>query len=375
MPSTFKMIFKIVLVLLLFQGNAITFARDTWKGVERIVAIGDLHGDYEQYRAVMTMTKLIDENGTWIGGKTHLVQTGDITDRGPDSLRIIRDLQALQKAARKAKGYVHLLLGNHESMNIYGDLRYVHPGEYSALTDELSAARQADYYQRFIAYLTASGSVTVIDDAFKIQWMNTYPPGYVEHRILWQPDGELGRWVRKNNSVIRINDVLFVHGGINPHLPLLSIRKINKTISAELDKTPLPDGALVGAEEGPLWYRGLAKNQRESELPALLNMLEHYRSKRIVIGHTTTRGVITPRFDGRVISIDVGLASHYGSGLAALLIERGQFFSIHRGATIPLPVSDDGLKEYFEKIKPLEPNPAYVKKIIELLQSRPATAD
>lgn len=368
MPSIFKTIFQIVSVLLLLQGSASTFARDTWKGVDRIVAIGDLHGDYEQFRAVMTMTKLIDDNGAWIGGKTHLVQTGDIPDRGPDSLKIIRDMQALQKRARKAKGYVHLLIGNHESMNIYGDLRYVHPGEYIVLRDKRSEARQADYYQRFIIYMTANESETIIDDAFKTQWMKTYPLGYVEHRVLWQPGGELGSWVRKNSTVIRINDVLFVHGGINPHQPFLSIRGINKTISEELGKTPLPEGALTNAEEGPLWYRGLANNPEESELPALLNMLEHYKAKHIVVGHTTTRGVVIPRFNGRVISIDVGLASQHGSGMAALLIENGQFFSIHRGTTIPLPATDDGLKEYFEKIEPLEPNPDYVQKIIRLLE-------
>jgi len=193
-PSIFKMIFQIVLILLLLQGSAVTFARDTWKGVGRIIAIGDLHGDYEQFRAVMTMTKLIDENGAWTGGKTHLVQTGDIPDRGPDSLKIIRDLQALKKTARKAKGRVHLLIGNHESMNIRGDLRYVHPGEYSVLRDKRSAARQADYYQRFITYMAANGSETIVDDAFKAQWMNAYPLGYVEHRVLWH-DNEIRRGV------------------------------------------------------------------------------------------------------------------------------------------------------------------------------------
>ena len=93
---------RLIIVILLISYNLEAAARDVWKNVERVIAIGDLHGDYDQYRAVMMMAGLIDENGAWIAGRTHLVQTGDIPDRGPDSLRIIRELQSLKKAARRA---------------------------------------------------------------------------------------------------------------------------------------------------------------------------------------------------------------------------------------------------------------------------------
>ena len=105
-----------------------------WTGVERVIAIGDLHGDYEQYLKVMKSAGLIDKKEKWSGGQTHLVQTGDITDRGPDSRKIIDHLVKLSKQAKKAGGYVHLLIGNHESMNVVGDLRYVAPGEFAAFT-------------------------------------------------------------------------------------------------------------------------------------------------------------------------------------------------------------------------------------------------
>ena len=100
-----------------------------WSGVERVVAIGDLHGDYGQYINVMQSAGLIDKGGKWSGGKTHLVQTGDITDRGDDSRKIIDHLVKLKKQAKKKGGYVHLLIGNHETMNVVGDLRYVNPGD------------------------------------------------------------------------------------------------------------------------------------------------------------------------------------------------------------------------------------------------------
>ncbi|HEX8256410.1 MAG TPA: metallophosphoesterase, partial [Allosphingosinicella sp.] len=99
---------------------------------ERIVAIGDLHGDHAAWRQIAAAAGLIDQAGRWAGGRAILVQTGDVTDRGPDSLKIIRDLRRLQSEAQRAGGRVIAVVGNHEAMNVTGDLRYVHPGEYAA---------------------------------------------------------------------------------------------------------------------------------------------------------------------------------------------------------------------------------------------------
>src|SRR6266542_113549 len=101
---------------------------DTWKGVERIVAVGDVHGDLPQFTAVLRSAEVIDRDGNWSGGKTHLVQAGDLLDRGPDSRKVIELLMKLEKQAREASGEVHCLVGNHETMNLYGDLRYVSAG-------------------------------------------------------------------------------------------------------------------------------------------------------------------------------------------------------------------------------------------------------
>ena len=65
------------------------------------------------------------------GARTVLVQIGDVADRGPDSLKIIRQLMKLQREAAGRGGQVIALVGNHEAMNMTGDLRYVHPGEYA----------------------------------------------------------------------------------------------------------------------------------------------------------------------------------------------------------------------------------------------------
>ena len=108
----------------------------------RIVAVGDLHGDYEAWIDIARDAGLIDAKKKWIGGKTVLVQTGDITDRGADSLKIIRHLQKLDGEAKAAGGRVIVLLGNHEAMMVTGDYRYVTPGEIAAFADRNSKARR-----------------------------------------------------------------------------------------------------------------------------------------------------------------------------------------------------------------------------------------
>jgi hypothetical protein len=86
------------------------FGSDTWTGVKRVVAIGDIHGDYDQFLELLVQTGLTNKKGGWTGGKAHLVQTGDIPDRGPDTRKIMDLVMRLEKQARKAGGQVHALM-------------------------------------------------------------------------------------------------------------------------------------------------------------------------------------------------------------------------------------------------------------------------
>jgi len=107
-------------------------------GAPTIIAVGDIHGDYEAFQTILNEASLIDAKGDWTGGDTIFVQTGDIPDRGPDTKRILEHLQKIQKQAEKSGGEVVTLLGNHEALNITRDLRYVHKGEYDAFADKNS---------------------------------------------------------------------------------------------------------------------------------------------------------------------------------------------------------------------------------------------
>ena len=138
----------LTLSLIAFASAQFAQAQDTFNGVERIVAVGDVHGDFGAFVSVLRDAGVIDAKNKWIGGKTHLVQTGDVLDRGPDSRKVMDLLQALEKQAPKAGGRVHSLLGNHEVMNMYGDLRYVIPAEFAAFkTNDSEQTREAFWEQ------------------------------------------------------------------------------------------------------------------------------------------------------------------------------------------------------------------------------------
>lgn len=314
------------LVLLMVNAPG-TRAEPVWSDVERIVAIGDIHGDYDQYIEALARNELIDDRLRWRGGETHLVQLGDVPDRGPDTKKIIEHLQKLKRQAKRAGGRVHTLIGNHEAMNVYGDLRYVHPGEYEAMATRRSDRVQRDYIERVQAWMADNQPNT--DRSFETL-AEKYPEGYVEHRMAWAPDGDMGRWVMDNPTVIMINDIIFVHAGLSPHEPPVPLEAINEAVHDILAQGEQVSGEnITNTPTGPLWYRGLATAPAEEERAALEAMLDHYGANHIVVAHTPTGGEVRARFDGQVILADVGMAAHYGGHDANLVIEGDAFFEVN----------------------------------------------
>ncbi len=349
-----------------------SIAQDVFKGVDRVVAVGDLHGDYDQYINVLTTNGLIDERLRWQGGKTHFVQLGDIVDRGPDSLRIINHLMKLEKEAKRKGGRVHVLTGNHEAMNIQGDLRYVHPGEYSALTTKKSEAVRANYLEAVYRHrLSIDPTLAESPDLAMEGLRKEYPLGYVEHRMLWDPRQKMAKWVAKHNTVIQIDRSLFLHGGLNPHLEHRPLSEINRQMRKELSASFTGEG-VSNSPEGPLWYRGLVQNDAEVELGPLLEMLDFYDADRIFIAHTPTQGAVLTRFDGKVVMIDVGISAYYGGNLASIVIEKGALQIMHRGTRVPVPGVDLPIQEYLEIVSELEPEGSRLRRYVSTLKSQQA---
>ena len=352
-------------------------AKEVWTGVERIVAIGDVHGDYQQFVTLLRQTDLTDQQENWIGGRAHLVQTGDVPDRGPDSRQVMDLLMKLEKQARKAKGQVHALIGNHEAMNIYGDLRYVHPAEFEAFKTAASIARRGNLYEQHIEQLRRSpppSGLPKLDDAYREKWEVKHPPGYFSHREAFQQNGKYNRWIRRHNTVVKINGILFLHGGIGPKFVDLSLAEINRQVRDELADLEKLETGIVVDEEGPLWYRGLALHPEAQERSHLETLLARHRAQRIVMGHTVTVGTVWPRFEDRAILIDVGLSESYGRRLACLVVEGDQAFAIHRGKRLKLPDdSGQGLLRYLGEAAALDPVPSPLATTIEELKTRLAS--
>jgi hypothetical protein len=301
---------------------------------------------------------LIDKNGNWTGGKTHLVQTGDIVDRGPDSRAVMDLLIRLQKQASDAGGAVHCLLGNHEAMNIYGDLRYVSPAEFAAFTTEQSEANRAASYEQYHKSMTAAATA----ETDQSQWQREHPAGSIERRAAFSAQGEYGKWLRGENAIIKIDRTLFVHAGLGAKYADWSIDRINDEVRRELADFTLLHGGIVVDPEGPLWDAGLAKGDEQQLEPLVDTLLKHFDVDRIVVGHTYAKAAITPRFGGKVILVDVGIPRVYDnlSKVACLEIDKGEPYALHRGQKLELPKDENGpdMLRYLHQAEALDPKPS-----------------
>lgn len=316
--------------LLLFVAVLIPGAASPQPAPARIIAIGDLHGDNEAWLAVARAARLIDGKGRWTGGNTTLVQTGDIVDRGPDSLKIIRLLQKLQREAPKRGGKVIVLLGNHEAMMMTSDFRYVHPGEIAAFADKQSRARRDRVYEANKAALEAAYKAVdpnMSPEAIRDAWMKTKPLGMLEYEFAWSPEGELGKWALANPAVVKLGDSLFVHGGISAAFASMPVDEINRQATASLRAKDQSPTAIINHPQGPLWYRGLisrgdgdeatlapipagatAPLTIEQEIDLVLN---NYGVRRIVVGHTPSKSGIVQGAGGKLWRIDSGISRAY----------------------------------------------------------------
>lgn len=267
---------------------------------KNLIALSDVHGQFDTMVKLLQANGIIDRDMKWAFGEGHMVMVGDMFDRGPKVTEVLWLLYQLEAEAAAAGGAVHVVLGNHETMVFYDDLRYIHP-KYAAVAKQLN---------------------------------DTYTGLFSEQTVL-------GRWLRSKPMLLQVNDILFVHGGLSPEFAALNMtaQETNEAFRTTLGlprdtiRATQPAALLYGAR-GPIWYRGYF-NEPKIDTASLDKLLSQYAVKRIVVGHTTMSGVFS-HYDGRVISVDTAIQKGVGGELffwSEGQLARGTF----QGARLPVP--------------------------------------
>lgn len=268
----------------------------------KLLVLADTHGEYEIVVAFLQRQGVIDEKLRWRFGKGQLVVTGDMFDRGAHQLEILWLFYKLEAEAKRKGGALHVLLGNHESMILRGDERYLHP-RYPEVAKILGV------------------------------------PGY---SALFTDETPLGGWLRSRPAVLKLGDMLFLHGGISPAIvdAKIDIPTLNQGIRTAL-ATPAAQSKsldvqtqLVAGSSGPQWYRGyFGKGDEATPAAEVDRSLASYGVSRIFVGHTIVEKV-TPLYGGKVIAVQVYPHRDETNGAPVLegaLREKGLWYRV--GAT------------------------------------------
>jgi hypothetical protein len=264
--------------------------------LDRVVAIGDLHGDLDAARAALRLSGATDSRDRWVGGKLVLVQTGDILDRGDGEEAILDLFQRLATEARSAGGEVHLLNGNHELMNVDLDFRYV------------TEAGFRDFEG-------------MVPDAPSDSLLDLLPEHERPRAALFRPGGPMARNFADRPLALSIGENLFVHGGILPEHVEMGLEAMNQATSAWLaGRGPRPE--WLSGERSPVWTRLYSDQPGPAACDTLRQVLDRLEVERMIVGHTVQGTGITAYCGGLVWGIDVGMAAYYG-GRPEILEIRG----------------------------------------------------
>ena len=235
--------------------------------IERIIAISDIHGDYDFTINILRDAKCINDKNKWIGGKTFVIIVGDILDSCRDNagcinqkhektdLDLLDYLVNLSKEAKKVGGNVILLFGNHEIMNINKDFRYV---SHNDMTNFAKSHKYKTRSEAFDKYYSRKLGCNLI-------------------------------------PLVIINDILFIHGGINNHvIECLDIKNkndlyklgncIKNWIFNPKNRSFISEN-IINHKKSIFWDRTMGNMDNDSchLVNPILNIL---KIKKIVIGHT-----------------------------------------------------------------------------------------
>lgn len=267
----------------------------------RQLILSDIEGNFGAFSKLLFANGVIDNDFNWTFGNGHLVLIGDFVDRGEMVTEVHWLIYSLEEKAKAAGGYVHYILGNHEIMNMSGDLRYLN-----------------EKYKSSAALMN------------------------VKFETLYDEHSELGRWLRTKNIMEKIGDNLFLHAGVSAQMNQLniSIKEINKLArpfyADSLYTYPDKMTPVIYSDFGPFWFRGYYTADKTGMLQTIDSTLLGFDVKHIFTGHTIVADTVSVWYHGKVINVDL----HHAKGISeAVLIERKNYYRVNaRGEKFLLKV-------------------------------------
>ena len=279
----------------------------------RIIVIGDLHGSLDHAISALKIALVIDDDKNWIGGDTFVIQCGDQIDScrpdmykcddpratkndKADDIKILHFYTNLNKKAMVSGGRVISLLGNHEIMNVLGNVNYVSYENLKALS----------------AAMHEGGSVT---------------SGIKKRKELFKLGNKYGKFLACTRvSVVVIGSFMFVHGGMVPDFTKkLNIKNrqdlyrlnyiIRRWLLGLMNNNKLAK-LLNNARESMFWNRLLGELPKDLDkddprcVQYLDPILRIFKIKKMIIAHTPQyfyhKTGMNSTCDSKIWRVDVG---------------------------------------------------------------------
>ncbi|KAJ6540088.1 Metallo-dependent phosphatase-like protein [Mycena sp. CBHHK59/15] len=305
-----------------------------------IVAVGNLHGDMKNAQTVLQFSGVVDKFGNWTGYADFFVQTGDIIDRGDDTIKLFFWMEQLHVQAAATGGVVLSHLGNHEVMNTMGlppshSERYVYPSEINTFGSVAARQKMLSTGRIGRAWATNYTATSRLPLHSHLGPPNTpFPPE--DHALHFQKDddeeeNDIGRYYDPSHPLSH-SALSFVHGGLSPTYSNLSpfptkINRLSTSFLAKLQNCPQPpatarihrahiqdchkvsttrEEAELYDANGPFWYRRWATDSEEKACIDVEKVLARTGTRRMIMGHTPDFNNIVSRCNGKIIIIDTG---------------------------------------------------------------------
>ena len=250
--------------------------------INRIIVIGDIHGDIKRFKNILIDADIINNNFEWIAEppNTIILQLGDqvvsLNRNTNENWEVLNDYEMiyftehLDNIARVKGGRCISLIGNHELMNVIGDFSYVSP-----------TSKEDIRYN------------------------------------LFKPQGSIALLLAKRPLIVKIKDLLFCHAKLNlKHLQILN--KNNKDLfyintiwenylknnKIKIEDKEILDNIIIGSG-GILWNRDINNIDETSKL------FKEIKVSYMFLGHTALPNIMN--VDNQIIYCDTGISRAFGT--------------------------------------------------------------